>query len=33
VRKTDAYWLDLGRMADLELASEVFAADPTRFLP
>jgi NDP-sugar pyrophosphorylase family protein len=33
VRRTDAYWLDLGRMSDLELANEVFAADPTRFLP
>jgi NDP-sugar pyrophosphorylase family protein len=33
VRHTDAYWLDLGRMSDLELASEVFAADPKRFLP
>jgi NDP-sugar pyrophosphorylase family protein len=33
VRRTDAYWLDLGRMSDLELASEVFAADPKRFLP
>ncbi len=33
VRHTDAYWLDLGRMSDLDLANEVFAADPKRFLP
>jgi NDP-mannose synthase len=33
VRRTDAYWLDLGRMSDLELAAEVFAADANRFLP
>ena len=25
VRRTDAYWLDIGRMADLEAAVEVFA--------
>jgi NDP-mannose synthase len=31
VRRTDAFWLDLGRMSDLELASEAFAADPGRF--
>jgi NDP-sugar pyrophosphorylase family protein len=33
VRRTDAYWLDLGRMSDLETAVETFAADPSRFLP
>jgi NDP-sugar pyrophosphorylase family protein len=33
VRRTDAYWLDLGRMSDLELAVDTFAADPGRFLP
>jgi NDP-mannose synthase len=33
VRHTDAYWLDLGRMSDLETAVETFAADPSRFLP
>jgi NDP-sugar pyrophosphorylase family protein len=33
VRHTDAYWLDMGRMSDLELAVEAFAADPARFLP
>jgi NDP-sugar pyrophosphorylase family protein len=33
VRRTEAYWLDIGRMADLEAAVEVFARDPSRFLP
>lgn len=33
VRSTDAYWLDMGRMADLETATEVFTSDPARFLP
>lgn len=33
IRSTDAYWLDMGRMADLETATEVFSADPARFLP
>lgn len=33
IRSTQAYWLDMGRMADLETATEVFSADPTRFLP
>ena len=33
VRHTEAYWLDLGRMSDLEIAVETFAADPSRFLP
>jgi NDP-mannose synthase len=33
VRHTEAYWLDLGRMADLESAVEAFAAEPARFLP
>ena len=30
---TDAYWLDLGRMADLEAGVEAFRAEPERFLP
>jgi NDP-sugar pyrophosphorylase family protein len=33
VRRTDAYWLDLGRMSDLEAAVDAFAADPNRFIP
>jgi len=33
VRRTDAFWLDMGRMADLETAVEIFADDPSRFLP
>ena len=33
IRSTDAYWLDMGRMADLETATEVFTANPARFLP
>jgi len=33
VRHTDAYWLDMGRMSDLEVAVETFAANPSRFLP
>lgn len=33
VRPTDAYWLDMGRMADLETAVEDFAREPGRFLP
>ena len=33
VRRTDAYWLDLGRMADLETAVEDFERDRSRFLP
>jgi NDP-sugar pyrophosphorylase family protein len=33
VRRTDAYWLDMGRMADLEAAVEVFERDRERFLP
>ena len=33
VRRTDAFWLDMGRMADLEAAVEVFARDRSRFLP
>jgi NDP-sugar pyrophosphorylase family protein len=33
VRRTDAYWLDMGRMADLEAAVEVFERDRARFLP
>jgi NDP-sugar pyrophosphorylase family protein len=33
VRSTEAYWLDLGRMKDLETGVAAFAADPRRFLP
>lgn len=33
VQSTDAYWLDMGRMEDLETATEVFTAQPGRFLP
>lgn len=33
VRDTDAYWLDLGRMKDLETGVAVFQDDPRRFLP
>lgn len=33
VQRTDAYWLDMGRISDLEEALETFAADPARFLP
>lgn len=29
----DAYWLDLGRMNDLEAGYEAFQANPRRFLP
>lgn len=30
---SDAYWLDLGRMEDLSVATERFNADPSVFLP
>lgn len=33
VREVDAYWLDLGRMQDLEEGERVFRANPQRFLP
>ena len=33
VLDTDAYWLDLGRMRDLEIGVADFQADPKRFLP
>ncbi|MFY9821248.1 MAG: sugar phosphate nucleotidyltransferase [Thermoanaerobaculia bacterium] len=33
VREVDAYWLDLGRMQDLEEGEKVFRANPERFLP
>jgi NDP-sugar pyrophosphorylase family protein len=33
VREIDAYWLDLGRMQDLEEGEKVFRANPQRFLP
>jgi NDP-mannose synthase len=33
VHATEAYWLDLGRLSDLETALAVFNADPSRFLP
>lgn len=29
----DAYWLDLGRIDDLEAGTKAFEADPSRFLP
>lgn len=33
VHATDAYWLDVGRVSDLETALEAFEGDPSRFLP
>ncbi len=33
VREVDAYWLDLGRMQDLEEGERIFRANPGRFLP
>lgn len=33
VLDTSAYWLDLGRMEDLEAGGAAFQADPGRFLP
>lgn len=33
VREVDAYWLDLGRMQDLEEGEKVFRTNPQRFLP
>jgi NDP-sugar pyrophosphorylase family protein len=33
VLDVDAYWLDLGRLDDLETGSEAFRANPRRFLP
>lgn len=33
VLDTHAYWLDLGRLEDLETGTAAFAADPRRFLP
>lgn len=33
VREVEAYWLDLGRMQDLEEGERVFRANPRRFLP
>lgn len=33
VLDVDAYWLDLGRMNDLEAGCEAFQANPRRFLP
>lgn len=33
VHATDAYWLDVGRLSDLEIALEAFEGDPSRFLP
>jgi NDP-sugar pyrophosphorylase family protein len=33
VRDVDAYWLDLGRLDDLEAGYEAFRANPGRFLP
>ena len=33
VREVDGYWLDLGRMQDLEEGERVFRENPQRFLP
>lgn len=33
VREVEAYWLDLGRMQDLEEGERVFRTNPQRFLP
>lgn len=33
IRSSDAYWLDMGRMADLETATAVFGENPQRFIP
>jgi NDP-mannose synthase len=33
VHRTEAYWLDMGRMADLEAAVEIFERERSRFLP
>lgn len=33
VLETDSYWLDLGRLDDLEAGYAAFRADPRRFLP
>ncbi|MFQ5516208.1 MAG: sugar phosphate nucleotidyltransferase [Acidimicrobiia bacterium] len=33
VAAPEAFWLDLGRMEDLEEGGRVFEADPSRFLP
>jgi hypothetical protein len=32
VHDAGAYWLDLGRMSDLEEGDRVFGTDPSRFL-
>ena len=32
VNQPDAYWLDLGRLEDLETGTNVFSSDPSRFL-
>lgn len=32
VHKPDAYWLDLGRIEDLETGSNIFTQDPGRFI-
>lgn len=33
VHHPPAYWLDLGRLEDLETGSKVFSEDPARFIP
>jgi NDP-mannose synthase len=33
VRRSDAYWLDMGRLSDLERAVTAFTEHPERFLP
>ena len=32
VHRPDAYWLDLGRLEDLETGTQIFSSDPARFL-
>ncbi|MCB1246930.1 MAG: nucleotidyltransferase family protein, partial [Acidimicrobiia bacterium] len=32
VRVPDAYWLDLGRLEDLETGTRIYSEDPGRFL-
>ncbi len=32
VHRPDAFWLDLGRLEDLETGTQIFSSDPARFL-
>ena len=32
VHRPDAFWLDLGRLEDLETGTQIFSSDPERFL-